>query len=266
MDREDPMKPRVLVVEDDPVSRVFFLEVLSGLPAVVDAADGCGEAIAFARARPHALWLVDAHLPDGGAVDLLPRLRGVRGDADAIALAHTASRHPGVHATLLGAGFADVLAKPIGASHLLATVRRRLRMQVREPRATFAPVTAAPVTAAPVTTAPATTGMASDVSTGPWDDAAAMAAVGNASDVHALRALFARELPGVVAQVGAALRAGDAAAAREPLHRLASACAFTGAHRLGAAVRDLHREPFDMVAATAFREAAAQVLAPPVGL
>lgn len=251
MDREEPMKPRVLVVEDDPVSRVFFLEVLSALPAVVDAADGCGEAVACARAHPYALWLVDAHLSDGGAVDLLPRLRGARGDTDAVALASTASRDPGVHAALLGAGFAEVLGKPVGASNLLATVRRRLRMKVREPRATFEPVTAAPASAD--CRAPA----------GPWDDAVALAALGNAASVRSMRALFASELPGVVAQVDAALLAHDAAIAREVLHRLSSACAFTGARRLAHAVRSLQRDPFDAVAAAAFREAAAQVLASP---
>ncbi|HET8818134.1 MAG TPA: response regulator [Xanthomonadaceae bacterium] len=248
------MKPRVLVVEDDPVSRAFFREVLAGLPAVVDVAARCDTALASARDRPHALWLVDAHLPDGGAVALLPRLRGVPGGGDAVALAHTASRETTVHDALLAAGFVEVLAKPLGAASLLAAARRRLRMRVREPRATFARVPAASAR------------VAGPAATGPWDDAAALAALGSAAQVQALRALLAGELPRIVAQVGNALRARDAAAARALLHQLASACAFTGAHRLGDAVRRLHRDPFDVSVAGAFHEEAASVLARGVDL
>ena len=249
MDREEPMKPRVLVVEDDPVSRAFFLEVLSGLPAEVDAAAGCRGALACARVYAHALWLVDAHLPDGSAVDLLPRLRAAGGTADVVAIAHTASRDAGVHAALLDAGFADVLAKPVGASCLLATVGQRLRQRVREPRAAFLPARVS--SAASVGPAP----------TGPWDDAAAMAALGDAGHVRALRALFATELPRVVAQLDVASQAGDAAGLRDLLHRLASACAFTGAHRLGEAVHRWQGDPADPVAMAAFRDAAARLLA-----
>lgn len=252
MDREEPMKPRVLVVEDDPVSRAFFREVLAGLPAVVDAAAGCDEAEACARAHPHVLWLVDAHLPDGGAVDLFPRLQASSGHAGAVGLAHTASRDPGVHASLLGAGFVDVLVKPVAASALLAIVQGCLRRQVREARATFEP-----------TPAPAVAGHPGPA---PWDDHAALAALGDAARVQALRALFASDLPAAVAQVDAALRDGNATAVRELLHRLASACAFTGATGFGHAVRRLHRTPFDDDAAAAFRHAAARVLSPRGGL
>lgn len=254
MDREEPMKPRVLVVEDDPVSRAFFLDVLSGLPALVDAAGGCGAALACVRVHAHALWLVDAHLPDGDAVGLLPRLRAARGDTAVVALAHTASRDAGVHAALLGAGFAEVLAKPVGASCLLASVRRRLRQRVGEPRAAFMPVPASP------------TGLAGPAAAGTWDDAAALAALGGANHVQALRALFARELPRVVAQVDAAWQVGDTATLRDLLHRLISACAFTGACRLGDAVRRWHRDPADPVAMAAFREAATGLLARCPGL
>ena len=74
MEREQAMKPRVLVVEDDAVSRAFFVEVLSGLPLAVEAVGRCDDALARAAAHAHALWLVDARLPDGDAVALLLHL------------------------------------------------------------------------------------------------------------------------------------------------------------------------------------------------
>ena len=102
MDREQAMKPRVLVVEDDPVSRAFFVEALSGLPLAVDAVGRCDEAVSRAASHAHALWLVDAHLPDGDARTLLPRMRAH--DAGAVAVAHTASRDPALPAALVAAG------------------------------------------------------------------------------------------------------------------------------------------------------------------
>ena len=246
MDREKAMKPRVLVVEDDPVSLAFFVEVLAGLPAAVDAATGCDEAEARARDCDHALWLVDAHLPDGDAVSLLPRLRAH--DAGAIALAHTASREAGLHEALRAAGYVDVLVKPVPVATLLSTVGGRLRLHVREPRAAFG---SAPVVCERSHDPRATSG---------WDEDAALAALdGRPAHVEALRALFVAELPATVAKVEVALRDGDAAAARDLLHRLAAACAFTGALGLAAAVRALHRDPADRAAAEAFRRAAAKL-------
>ena len=246
MDREEAMKPRVLVVEDDPVSRAFFRDVLSGLPAEVDAVAGCGAAEACALAQRHALWLVDAHLPDGDAVGLLPRLRAH--DAAAVAMAHTASRDAALHRTLLGAGYIEVLVKPVTVGTLLSTVGRNIRMQVREPRAPFGPG---------ASTAPAS--VADDGS--PWNDGAALSALGgDASHVQALRAMFTGELADTVARIEAALQLADAATARALLHRLASGCAFTGALSLGDAVRRLHDDPADATVLAAFRTAASRLL------
>ena len=250
MDREKAMKPRVLVVEDDPVSRAFFLEALAGLPATVDAAGGCAEAVARARTGGHALWLVDAHLPDGDAVSLLPRLRAH--DAGAIALAHTASHDAGLHEALHAAGYVEVLVKPVAVATLRSAVGRRLGVHVREPRAAFAPPP--PVARARPVDPDAAPG---------WDEEAALAAVdGHPAHVQALRALFVAELPMAVARIEAALHAGDTTAARDLLHRLAAACAFTGARALGDAVRALHRDPADRVADEAFRRAAARLPRP----
>lgn len=223
-DREEPMKPRVLVVEDEPVSRAFFLEVLAGLPVDAEAAASCHEAVSLAVARPHALWLVDAHLPDGDATRLLPRLRAT--SPAGIAVAHTAARDAGLHAALASAGCAAVLLKPVAAAALAAAVRGHL------PAGTDAPA---------------------------WDDDAALAALGGRPDgVRELRALYWAELPGTVARVQAAFARGDDDAIRGELHRLASACAFAGARRMGDAVRRLRDAPRDDEVLAAFLAAATQ--------
>ena len=67
--------PRLLLVEDDPVSAVFLRDAAASLPAAVDVAGNLAEALAGAIARPHALYLIDANLPDGRGETLLLQLR-----------------------------------------------------------------------------------------------------------------------------------------------------------------------------------------------
>ena len=65
------MKPRILLVEDDAVSRAFLAAAAEGLPATIDAVDSCAAARAV---QAHGdLWLIDANLPDGKS-RLLPDL------------------------------------------------------------------------------------------------------------------------------------------------------------------------------------------------
>ncbi|WP_199915776.1 response regulator, partial [Xanthomonas fragariae] len=48
--------PRLLLVEDDAISRGFLQAVLEGLPAQVDCADSLSSALDRARERRHDLW------------------------------------------------------------------------------------------------------------------------------------------------------------------------------------------------------------------
>lgn len=193
--------PRLLLVEDDPVSRQFLVEALSSLPARVDSAETVAEADAEAGRNDHALWLLDANLPDGDGESLLRRLR-TRADTPALALtadADTARRN-----RLLAAGFAAVLHKPLSARALRAAVRARIAG-------------------------------ATDVDV--WDRTQALRATGGRQDfADRLRDLFLAELPAQRQQVLDALAAGSPAVAAEQLHRLKASCGFVGASRLLAAV------------------------------
>lgn len=212
--------PRVLLVEDDPVSRAFLTAALEAIPVAVDAADTCASALQFAKAHIHDLWLVDANLPDGHGAELLHALRAIAPATPA--LAHTASRDRGDLDGLIDAGFAEVLIKPLAATELQAAVRRALHLQpvlqkFLPPHCGKPPV---------------------------WDDEAAASALnGNHAHVAALRSLFLEELPAQRDAVLAALQRDDFDAVRAELHRLQASCGFVGAARLGDAVRDLQQAP-----------------------
>lgn len=230
-----PPLPRLLLVEDDPVSAAYLRDALDALPAAVDVAGSIAQAVQLADAGdPHALYLIDANLPDGRGEGLLRALRD-RG-LHAAALAHTAAADPPMRERLLAAGFAEVLCKPIGVAGLHAAVRARLTGEHSAARGDATP--------------PA------------WDDDAARKAVGGqAAHVASLRGLFLQELPGQRARILAAASAGDAPAVRAELHRLLAGCGFVGAARLLHAVRDLQAEPLSAPLLQRLCEATDELLA-----
>lgn len=246
MDQQPPMTPpspppalpRVLVVEDDPVSASFLTAALAALPAEVDLAATVAAALQLTRRVDHHLWLIDANLPDGNGRDLLRALR--IGAHSTPAVAHTASGERADFDALIDAGFAEVLIKPLAAAALRATARRWLQ---RQP--------------APVQM-PSRHGGKLPV----WDDTAAAHALnGSHAHVAALRGLFLAELPAQREAVLSALLAHDVASAHAHLHRLQASCGFVGAARLGAAVCTLQRLPESVLARGEFEHAVDDLLA-----
>ncbi|HHW4680172.1 MAG TPA: response regulator, partial [Xylella taiwanensis] len=82
------LHPRLLLVEDDPISRSFLQTSLEALPAQVDCADSADAALTLSRHHRHHLWLIDINLPDGNGTELLSSLRRLHPNTPAIA--HTA--------------------------------------------------------------------------------------------------------------------------------------------------------------------------------
>lgn len=239
MQDANAMKPRLLLVEDDPASRAFMAAVIAQYPAEVDSAGSVGAAMALATTRSYALWLFDSRLPDGSGIDLLARLRQ-QGDATP-AVAHTASRDPDEHAALAQAGFLTTLTKPFAAIELRETIATAL--------GAAAPVDS--VRRASPESQPSV-----------WDDESALAAMnGSQEHVKVLRQLFLSELPAQRDAVLGALRRGDAAAARETLHRLKASCGFVGAARLKDSVERLDAAAADAGAAEFFADAVRRTLA-----
>lgn len=218
--------PRLLLVEDDPISRLFLEEALLAMPAEVDAACDIAEAVAWADRHHHDLWLVDAHLPDGDGADCL---RALRKRHDTPALAITASRTREELDALCRDGYLEVLCKPVSVAMLQATVRRLLGQPapgIREPAPGKLPV---------------------------WDEARALAAIGgNREALLRLRGMFQAELPILRAQLQSARAAGDSEGARAVLHKLKASCGFVGAARLARAVDALAMSPLDVPTAQLF--------------
>ena len=219
------MKQSVLLLEDEPTSRMFLATALAGLPIQVDTAQSVAQARELAAQGGHSLWLFDANLPDGTGADLLGELRS-QGMATP-ALVHTAALDADERRHLLARGFSTVVIKPLGAEAWRQAVSTALAQ---------AP---APL---PLGESPAAYGAPDDLPI--WDDAAAIAALGGSRDnVDALRGLFLAELPTARDEIMAAARAGNDVAMHDTLHRLRASCGFVGAARLDAAGQALRDAP-----------------------
>lgn len=223
-----PTAPRLLLVEDDPVSAAFLATAAAALPAEVIQAASRAEAEAACSTGTFDLFLFDANLPDGRGEDLLRALR--EAGIATVALAHTADLDPGQHARLRAAGFAEVLHKPLSVATLQAALRRALPAGIAAPPC--------------------------------WNDAAALSALGGQpAHVQALRAMFLAELPGQRLRIAEGITTGDLAAVRGELHRLVASCGFVGAAQLGDAVRGLQADPMDREALAALAGAIDALLA-----
>ncbi|HTA65521.1 MAG TPA: response regulator [Xanthomonadaceae bacterium] len=217
---------RLLLVEDDAVSRGFLTLALQSMPAtVVDVATNATQALSHSHDAPHALWLLDANLPDASGEELLGALRELRPDIPALCL--TAEVLPERFDRLHAAGFVEVLQKPLTIAALHAAVRRALSGTGPVGRAD-----------APV-----------------WDDAMALRALGgNAAAVQAMRGLFVAELPKQAEAIAHAIAADDIDGARAELHKLKASCGFVGSPRLLDAIHALFAAPDDPQCFKRFRE------------
>lgn len=241
------MNPRILLVEDDPTSRAFLQAATESLPAHVDGAATMAEALALAARHDYALWLVDAHLPDGSGSGLLARLRAQASSVPAIA--HTASHDRGEHDALLAAGFVATIAKPLSAADWLAAIRAVLAADDTSDASDATATNESAETVADLAATPV------------WDDAVALSALaGNADSVSALRRLFLDELPGVRDALEQAARRHDLDVMRAHLHRLRASCGFVGATRLDTAASMLRDAPLSEAALQAFATAAQDTL------
>lgn len=222
--------PHLLLLEDDPPSRMFLHEVLGTLPARVDAVETLTQARVAMTAQSYDLWLFDARLPDGDSATLLTERRAAGDVTPALVL--TADPQPGRRRELLAAGFAEVLVKPLSAQTLHATTRSMLTRRARP--------------------------MAGNSE---WDEAHALSAAGGVARTRdALRELFLAELPGLRERILQALAADDIDGARASLHRLKGSCAFVGASALLRAAQALAQTPSDSATRGHFATECARLL------
>jgi CheY-like chemotaxis protein len=195
--------PRVLIVDDDPVTLRFFEGALSRLAECVLAADGAA-ASAISETNAFDLFLIDLNLPDMRGEKLLERLR-LR-HASARAIATSAEVDAQVRRQTLSRGFDGVIEKPISLDRLLATVGEYLRSD-------------------------------SELLD---DDAALQSLGGDRTSLAALRGLLALELE-ELHKNHANTAAIDSQELLARLHRLRASCGFCGATTLASAAASLQQ-------------------------
>ena len=115
---------RVLLAEDDPVSRELVVEMLQPRGATVAAAASASEALAMLESFDPHVVISDIGMPNEDGYMLLSRIRALPPDRGGRVpvIALTALARPEDRRRALDAGFAIHLAKPIDANDLAAAV------------------------------------------------------------------------------------------------------------------------------------------------
>ncbi len=120
-------KGKILVVDDDEVIVFAVRNFLEQHGFVVDEAESCAEAEIRFKADVYDAVTLDYSLPDGNAIDLLPRLKAIDSGVPLILLTGHASIELAVRAIQLGAE--NFLLKPLDLPAFLVVLNRALKNQ-----------------------------------------------------------------------------------------------------------------------------------------
>ena len=125
---------RILVVEDDPVSREVAVFLLEGVGLVPEVAGNGREAIDMAGAGNYAAILMDIEMPVMNGLDAARAIRGMPGLFNVPILAMTANAFDEDRKRSLEAGMNDHLGKPAQPEMLYARLLHWLRMASATPQ------------------------------------------------------------------------------------------------------------------------------------
>ena len=123
--------PKVLIVDDEPGIRFGVRDFLEREGLDVEEADTCAAAEKAVREFHPDAMVLDHMLPDGTALELLPRIREIDSTLPVVVLTGHATIDLAVRAVKEGAD--QFLAKPVELPALLVMLRRLLESQ-REKR------------------------------------------------------------------------------------------------------------------------------------
>ena len=107
---------RILLAEDDVLYRETLVRMVAGWAHEVTTVETGLAALEKAAAADFDLFLLDVFLPDMTAMDLIPRLRSFRPDANVITLTGQSTRD--LELRLRKLGIVYYMAKPAQASEL----------------------------------------------------------------------------------------------------------------------------------------------------
>jgi DNA-binding NtrC family response regulator len=122
----------VLLVDDEAAVRFGVRDFLESHGFEVDEAEGVGEAVRVFRAKRPEVAVVDYALPDGDALELLPRLRELDPGAPVVILTGHGSIELAVQAIKQGAE--QFLTKPVELAALLLILERLVERRRTERR------------------------------------------------------------------------------------------------------------------------------------
>jgi DNA-binding NtrC family response regulator len=124
-----PLRPTVLVVDDDGGVRESFRLILEDEYEVIDVAGG-RQALEVVRASQVDVVLLDIRLPEMDGIEILDRLKQVDEQIEVILVTAVKTVKTAVAAMKLGAF--DYVTKPFEEDELLATIRRALHKRSLE--------------------------------------------------------------------------------------------------------------------------------------
>ena len=111
-------RPRILLADDDPDSRLLVVEILSAQGAEVVAVSDGQEAVQQATQAPFDLCILDIEMPKLNGLEACPRLRATALNRNLPVLFLTGETDDEVVERALAVGATDYLNKPITANLL----------------------------------------------------------------------------------------------------------------------------------------------------
>lgn len=127
------MAIKVLIVEDDAGTRDVLCDTLQADGYQTDIAKTAADAIERIDHSPYDLIIIDWHLPDTTAGELLPRLRNLAPDASILIATGSSDMLYAIQAMQYGAS--DYIVKPVCPDLLRGSVRRARKLQTAQQRA-----------------------------------------------------------------------------------------------------------------------------------
>jgi DNA-binding NtrC family response regulator len=120
------MRPRVLLVEDEPSLQVGLADLFAEQGWEAEVAGSVQEAFAALAGNPPDVVLCDLRLPDGEGLAVLEKALGLPMPPQVVMLTAYGTVDKAVEAMKRGA--ADFLTKPFDEEHLLAVLRRNIEL------------------------------------------------------------------------------------------------------------------------------------------